>query len=213
MLSITRLCIISTYVEMVGCMLSWLWLYSGSGALRLDTAGVNGQGHLCLCGVSLRVCVQPCLWPSPKSRHRSYSAAGEVSSLRFLTNYTLHLWRKSSELLAASVFLVRWGGKLFREWKKHSWKQTVLYSTVSLQKRFFIILWKPFMMYRSRQRSEQSSVLLDVAVKTWLRHQLNFSLWCVTFFCLLCDYDFLFRVIFIQVLTPSNGQQLGVACI
>lgn len=80
------------------------------------------KSPLSFVATSLRVCVQPCLWPSPKSLHKSYSAAGEVASLRFLTNYTLHLWRKSSKLLAWSVFLVRWGGKLLREWKKHSWK-------------------------------------------------------------------------------------------
>lgn len=196
------------------------------GALRLDTVGVNGQGHLCLCGMSLRVCVQPCLWPSPKLHHRSYSAAEEVSALRFLTNYTLHLWRKWSRLLAGSVFLVRWGGKLFRDWKKHSWKQSdtcLIFSSVTKREHSGLAVTTKraekvlniyqgtnkinciptgkmcnfFVMYRSRQCSEERGTLLDVAAKTWLRHQLNFFLWCVIFFfsqsSYLCDYDFLFQ--------------------
>lgn len=53
--------------------------------------------------------VQPGLWPSPKSHRRkaNYSATGEVSSLRLLTNYSLRSWRAQSELLAESVFLAR----------------------------------------------------------------------------------------------------------
>lgn len=82
------------------------------------------RGHLCQWHVFESFEVQPGLWPSPKSHHRkaSYSTAGEVSSLRFLTNCTFHLRRKPSELLAGSVFLAR----AKRENCSESWSKTLL---------------------------------------------------------------------------------------
>lgn len=99
---------------MVGLMFMWsscillLLRWSEKTVGRIMVTFVSGNLSL------KRFLVQPGLWPSPKSHHRkaSYSTAGEVSSLRFLTNYTLQLRRKPSELLAGRVFLARVKGKL-----------------------------------------------------------------------------------------------------
>lgn len=98
-------------IWLVECLRGHLAAILPKWKLKFSTLRLNTVEQTMVTFVGWRVfgevVVQTGLWPGPKSHHRkaSYSAAGEVSSLRLLTNYTLHLWRKPSSWLGAWSWL------------------------------------------------------------------------------------------------------------
>lgn len=75
----------------------------------LTRHGGANHGHFCRWHVFESLWFGQVCGPHPNhtAGKPTYSATGEVSSLRLLTNYSLRLWRAQSELLAKSVFLAR----------------------------------------------------------------------------------------------------------